>query len=74
MFCLFRNQVYGLQALNTQYCSPDPLDFGIDDDRCCVGTLPVAAPEIIAYQDRYYIASLLSSQAGIRIASVDWVD
>jgi len=73
-FCLFRNQRYRSGQLNTQYCSPDPLDFGVDDDRFCVGTLPVAAPEIIEHAGRHYIAALMPDLDGIRIAPLDWVD
>ena len=72
VYCLFRTQRYGMGNLNTQYCSPDPLDFGVNDDRFCVGTLPVAAPEIIQYEGRHYIAALLPSLKGIRIAELDW--
>jgi len=74
MFYLFRNQVYGEDNLNTQYGSPDPLDFGVDDDRFRVGTLPAAAAEIIHYEQRDYIAALLPSLQGVRIARLDWVD
>ena len=73
LFCLFRNQRYGRNNLNTQYCSPDPLSFGVDNDRFRVGTLPVAAPEIITHKGQYYIASLLPSLEGIRMAKLDWV-
>lgn len=73
-FYLFRNQRYGRANLNTQYCSSDPLNFGIDDDRYLIGTLPVAAPEIIKYEGQYYIAALLPSLKGIRIAKLKWVD
>lgn len=74
LYYLFRNQRYGMDSFNTQYCSPDPLDFGIDDDRFCVGTLPVAAPEIIEHEGRIYIAALLPSLKGIRIAELEWID
>ncbi|OPZ30655.1 MAG: hypothetical protein BWZ02_00632 [Lentisphaerae bacterium ADurb.BinA184] len=73
-FCLFRNQRYGPDSLNTQYCSPDPLDFGRDDDRYRVGTLPVAAPEILLDRGRHYIAALLPGLTGIRIAGLEWLD
>ena len=73
-YCLFRNQRYGLDNLNTQYISPDPLNFGVDDDGLCVGTLPVAAPEIIVDKGRYYIAALLPDLKGVRIAPLDWVN
>jgi hypothetical protein len=44
----------------------------IDDDRFLVGTLPVAAPEIIEYDGQTYIASLLPSLKGISIAKLEW--
>jgi hypothetical protein len=73
LFYLFRNQLYGPRNLNTQYCSPDPLDFGLGTDRYMIGTLPVAAPEIIFYKGQYYIAALLPSLEGVRIAKLKWV-
>ena len=73
LFYLFRNQRYGENNLNTQYCSPDLMDFGVHDDRFLIGTLPVAAPEIIYSRGEYYIAALLPSLKGIRIAKLDWV-
>ncbi len=72
-FYLFRNQRYGPKNLNTQYRSQDPLDFGVDTDKYIVGTLPVAAPEIIRHEGRDYIAALLPSLKGIRIARLKWV-
>lgn len=59
--------------LNTQYASPNPLNFGVDDDRFLVGTLEVAAPEIIHHEGQYYIAALLPSLKGIRTAKLAWV-
>jgi hypothetical protein len=73
LFYLFRNQRYGENNLNTQYCSPDPMDFGVNDDRYLISTLPVAAPEIVSYRGGYYIAALLPSLKGIRIARLKWV-
>lgn len=67
-FYLFRNQLYVGRQLNTQYASPDPLNFGVNDDRYEIGTLPVAAPEIIRHNDQYYMAALLPDLKGIRIA------
>jgi len=72
-FYLFRNQRYGPNNLNTQYRSKDPLDFGVDDDRKIIGTLPVAAPEIILHDGQYYIAALKRELNGIRIARLEWV-
>jgi hypothetical protein len=72
LFYLFRNQRYGENNLNTQYCSPDQLDFGVNDDRYLIGTLPVAAPEIICHEGACYIAALLPSLKGIRMARLKW--
>ena len=69
---MFRNQRYGPTNLNTQYRSPDPLDFGVDSDEYLIGTLPVAAPEIVFHDGQYYIAALLPSLKGIRVAKLKW--
>jgi hypothetical protein len=71
-YYLFRTQRYGPNAQTSVYRSADPLDFGINDDRCLVCRLPVAAPEIIEHEGRQYIASLLPSLKGIRIARLKW--
>jgi len=52
--------------------STAPLMPRIAGDRFLVGTLPVAAPEIIEYDGQTYIASLLPSLKGIRIAKLEW--
>jgi hypothetical protein len=72
LFYLFRNQVYGTNHLNTQYASPNPLVFGVGDDRYRIGTLPVAAPEIIWHEGKYYIAALKPALDGIRVARLAW--
>ncbi len=69
---LFRTQRYGRDGRTSVYRSKDPMDFGVEDDRFFVGTLPVAAPEIIRDGDRDYIASLLPSLKGIRVARLEW--
>lgn len=73
-FYLFRTQRYGQEAITRVYRSEDPMDFGIDDDKYLVCSLPVAAPEIIRHQGRDYIACLLPSLKGIRIAGLKWVE
>ena len=73
-YYLFRTQRYGEKAQTSVYRSPDPLDFGIDDDRCLVTRLTVAAPEFIVHQGRHYIASLLPSLKGIRLARLKWAE
>jgi len=72
-YYLFRTQAYAPDPQTTVYRSEDPLDFGVDDDRCLVCTLPVAAPEIVVHEGRWYIAALLPSLKGIRIARLEWV-
>jgi hypothetical protein len=71
-FYLFRTQRYGQDAQTTVYRSPDPLDFGRDDDRYLLEMLPVAAPEIVVDQGQWYIASLLPDLHGIRLARLTW--
>ena len=73
LFYLFRNQRYGQDMLNTQYCSTNPMDFGAGHDRCQIGTLSVAAPEIVLHKGQYYIASLMPSLKGIQIARLKWI-
>jgi hypothetical protein len=72
-YYLFRTQRYGHDARTSVYCSTNPYNFGIDDDSYLVGTLPVAAPEIIRYNDEYYLAALEPDYSGIRIARLKWV-
>lgn len=72
-FYLFRNQLYETNPLNTQYASPNPLSFGVDDDRYRTGTLPVAAPEIIHHEGQWYLAALNPGLDGIRISRARWV-
>jgi hypothetical protein len=72
-FYLFRNQVYGKDAKCSVYFSRDPFDFGIDRDAGhFVGTLPVAAPEIIRHHNEWFIATLTPSLKGIQIAKLTW--
>jgi hypothetical protein len=72
-YYLFRTQRYGEEAQTSIYRSKDPTNFGIDDDRYLIGTLPVAAPEIIESGGQAYIAALLPTLNGIRIAKLKWV-
>ncbi|HZE98108.1 MAG TPA: family 43 glycosylhydrolase [Planctomycetota bacterium] len=69
---LFRTQRYGKNAQTTVYRSKDPRDFGVDDDRCRVGTLDIAAPEIFTHEGQDYVAYLLPSLKGIKIARLAW--
>src|SRR6266581_676089 len=72
-FYLFRTQRYGTDAQTSVYFSGDPLDFGVDNDEghfLC--TLPLAAPEIIHYQDQWFIGALLPSLKGIQVSRLTW--
>ncbi|MHC4401618.1 MAG: glycoside hydrolase family protein [Planctomycetota bacterium] len=71
-FYLFRNQLYGVPSLNTQYASANPLNFGVGHDRFRIGTLPVAAPEILHHEGQWYIAALNPGLDGIRVARLRW--
>jgi hypothetical protein len=73
-FILFRNVEYGLKNLNVQYCSDDPLNFGIDTDSLMVNRLSIAAPEIVLYRGQYYIAALRSTLDGIKMAKLKFVE
>jgi hypothetical protein len=84
-FYLFRTQSYGNPekgdirkrgpARTSIYHSTDPAMFGINQDaRYFLGTLPVAAPEIIRHEGQYYLAALNEGALdGIRIAKLKWV-
>ena len=83
-FYLFRTQSYGEAkgdirkrgpAKTSVYFSHDPAMFGINQDsRYLLCTLPVAAPEILLHEGRYYIAALNEGALdGIRIARLKWV-
>lgn len=69
-YVLFRNQIYGKNNLNTQYCSSDPLNFGDDTDEMMVGQMPIAAPEIIKQGNQYYIVSLKPGLDGMKMAKL----
>jgi hypothetical protein len=72
-YFLFRTVMYGENNKTNIYRSPDPLDFGVDDDQYFITSIPVAAPEIFQHEDQWYIACLLPSLQGIRIGRLEWV-
>ena len=73
LYYLFHTQRYGRDAQTSVYASKDPLDFGLDGDAHLVCRLPIAAPELVCHEGSWYIASLLPSLKGIRIARLKWV-
>jgi hypothetical protein len=53
----------------------DPADFGVNNDaEHLVSSLPLAAPELFRHQGQWYIASLLPTLKGIRLARLEWVE
>jgi len=64
----------GEEYETTVYRSPDPLDFGINDDRYVVGTLPVEVARIILHDRRYYITALKADFTGMRMARLKWIE
>lgn len=74
LFYLFLTQNYGAKDLTTIYASPNPMSFGVDDDRWRVGSLAVCAPEIFQFEGQWYIAALNHPKLnGIRIARLKWI-
>lgn len=73
-YYLFRTQKYGQNARTSVYCSDDPLNFGINQDRLYyVGELPIAAPEVVInHEGQDYVAALNPGLDGIRIAKLAW--
>ena len=69
----FRNLEYGKNNINFQYCSDNPLNFGVNTDSLMVGNLPVAAPEIVHFNNEYYIFALKETLDGIRAAKIKFV-
>jgi hypothetical protein len=75
VFYYFRNQYYGQNARNWVYRSSNPLNFGIDNDEDhLVRSWKLAAPEVIVHEGQYYIASLMDSLKGIKIAQLKWIN
>jgi len=69
---LFRTSNYA-SRLTHVYRSSDPLDFGRDEDSKYIGTIPVAAPEIVESEGRSYISSVHDLRGGIQLARLRWV-
>ncbi len=87
-FYLFKTQTYGRYdranddlrnrgvPQTSVYRSRDPMNFGVNDDEgYFLGTLVVAAPEVVLYEGQYYIFALnTGSLDGLRCARLDWVN
>ena len=73
-YYLLRNQFYGAKARFAVYRSRNPFDFGKDDDRYLVETMPYAAPEIIESGGQLYLAVLRADLKGIQIAKLKFAE
>lgn len=75
-FYLFRTQRYGKDAATRVYHSTDPQDFGKGGDRGdalhFISSLPVAAPEIVRHEGRWFIAALGADLKSIQLAALEW--
>ena len=72
-FYLFRTQHYGRRAQTSVYFSDNPLDFGVNhDEGHFICTLPVAAPEIVQHDGKWFMAVLLPDLKGIQISHLTW--
>ena len=60
------------EYMTSVYWSRDPLDFGVDDDRKLVATLPTEVVRIFRHDGDYYILSLMSGMQGYKMASLEW--
>jgi hypothetical protein len=69
---LFRTQRYGVDAQTSVYRSPDPFDFGLDNDDKLVEHLPVAAPELVEYGGQWFLAALRGDLQGIQVTRLQW--
>lgn len=71
-FYLFRTSSYRT-PLTHVYRSADPLDFGLDDDAKKVGTIAVAAPEVVTDQGEDFISSVHDLAGGVQLYRLAWV-
>jgi hypothetical protein len=61
------------EYMTSIYRSPNPLDFGVDDDKYRVGSLPLEVVRIVRHEGEYFIVSPLSGLQGYRAARLEWV-
>ena len=74
-FYLFRtHSLPDTERMGTSvYRSTDPLDFGVNNDRHLVTTLPSEATWIVNEGDDYYIAAVIPGLQGYRVSRLKWV-
>lgn len=75
-FYLFRTQKYGRDAITRVYHSTDPLDFGRGDGHGdalhFITSLPVAAPETVHHEGRWFVVALGADLKSIQLAALEW--
>ena len=72
-FYLFRTTNYP-GARTWVYRSRDPLDFGRDSDEKLIGTIAVAAPEVVSDGGRDYISTVHDLAKGIQLGRLAWTE
>jgi hypothetical protein len=70
-YYLFRTENYA-KGRTYVYRSEDPYDFGLNDDKCLIGQIDVAAPEIIVDGDKEYISSNKHIVEGAHLFRLRW--
>jgi hypothetical protein len=70
-YYLFRTTSYR-KPLTYIYRSTDPLDFGLDHDDKLIGSIAVAAPEIISDGKHDYISSVHDLAGGVQLSRLAW--
>lgn len=73
LYYLFRTQKYGPESITRVYASKDPTMFGINqDEKYLVGSLPIAAPEVLKLGNEWFLFALRTDYGGIRAAKLEW--
>ena len=70
-YYLFRTTSYR-KPLTYIYRSTDPLDFGLDHDDKLIGSIAVAAPEIVSGSKHDYISSVHDLAGGVQLSQLVW--
>jgi hypothetical protein len=70
-FYLFRNQIYGPPAQNTQYASRDPFNWRRPRPLSDRNAADCRARDVGPH-GHYYIAALNPNLDGVRVAKLDW--
>jgi hypothetical protein len=69
-----RERSAGEAVSDTNPPARNPYNFGLDDDRCLVGKIDVAAPEIVVDGEKEYISSNKDVYGGVRLHHLRWIE